>query len=225
MMTEVFFVSNGELNAEENWDRLLDFVPDAIRIDGVHGIHAAHLACAQELYEDRFFVVDADNWIVDGFSFELPEQVDPKAVYVWRAKNPVNDLVYGHGAIKSFPREAVLNLQTTSVDMTTSISMNYQIVQILASEHRFNVSAYDSWRTAYRECVKLSSRIIDRQNDNETLFRLQTWCSKGDDQPFGADCITGSIMGMMYGESNKGNPTGLAKINDFRFLAKVYDDC
>jgi hypothetical protein len=223
-MTEVFFVSNGEINADENWDRLLDIVPDAIRIDGVDGIHQAHHTCAKEAFEDRFFVVDADNWIVDGFEFALPDEVDPDAVYVWRAKNPVNDLVYGHGAIKSFPRSRLLSINPHSVDMTTSVSLNYRIVHVLASEHRFNVSPYDSWRTAFRECVKLSSRIIDRQNEDETVKRLQTWCSVGEDRPFGLDCITGAVMGSMYGETNKDNVNALKKINDFNFLACVYDD-
>lgn len=84
-------------------------------------------------------------------------------VHVWRAKNPINDLVYGYGGIKLFPRLLTKNMDTTKPDMTTSISKHFIAINEVANTTRFNTSPFETWKGAFRECAKLSSKIIDRQ--------------------------------------------------------------
>ena len=38
----------------------------------------------------------------------------------------------------------------------------------LSNISAFNVDAFSTWRSAFRECAKLASKTIDRQNKEET---------------------------------------------------------
>jgi hypothetical protein len=70
----------------------------------------------------------------------------------------------------------------------------------------------------------LSSKIIDRQKSEETLHRLDAWCTLGVKRPFGPDAIAGAIAGKEYGEFNKNDLEALKKINDFDWLKKIFDE-
>lgn len=222
-MFDVFFLSFNEPNADAHFERLKTFAPNARRVHGVKGIHAAHQECARMASTDRFFTVDADNWIMDGFSFDLDFEPDEQSVYVWRCRNGVNGLIYGYGAIKLFPTGGVRAMATNTVDMTTSVSLSYRIVHQIASETRFNTSPFEAWKSGFREAVKLSSGIIDRQKDEETLTRLDAWCAKGASALHGDMCIDGARMGRSYGTRHARDREALAKINDFDWLAMLYE--
>ena len=70
----------------------------------------------------------------------------------------------------------------------------------------------------------MSSKIIDRQKSEETLHRLDVWCTLGADRSFGQEAIAGAIAGKEYGESNKNNLEALKKINDFDWLKRIFDE-
>ena len=72
------------------------------------------------------------------------------------------------------------------------------------------------------ECCKLSSRVIERQYEDETQQRLDAWCSLGIDKQYGKYAIAGAIAGRKYGEENKNNPDALRKINDFEWLKEQF---
>lgn len=220
---DIVFISYNEPYADANYQRILDRFPYAKRINGVDGIHNAHKEAAKICTTDYFWVVDADAEIVDTFDFkyDVPFYEEPK-VRVWRSKNAVNDLVYGNGGVKLLPRMNVIRMSTTSVDMTTSISHLYEPIFELSNINNFNSDAFSAWRSAFRECVKLSSQVIDRQVSDETKERLDTWCKVGMDKPFGAYVIAGANAGREYGERHKDNAGMLNRINDYRWLEKKY---
>jgi hypothetical protein len=87
----------------------------------------------------------------------------------------------------------------------------------------FNTDAFSAWRSGFRECCKLASRTIARQKDDETEFRLDAWCTRGDDKPFGKAAIAGAKAGRAFGEDNKGNAQELVKINDFEWLKNQFE--
>ena len=221
---DIVFISYNESYADYNYQRLLDRFPRAKRINGVKGIHQAHLAAAKLCTTDYFWVVDADAEIVDTFKFEHDVNFyeEPK-VRVWRSKNSVNDLVYGNGGVKLLPRMNVIRMSTSTVDMTTSISQLYEPIFELSNINNFNTDEFSAWRSAFRECAKLSSKVIDRQVDDETNHRLDVWCSVGENKPFGKYVLAGAQEGRKFGEKNKDNKGMLAKINDFDWLRKKFD--
>lgn len=219
-MHDVVFVSYKEPNAEDNWKILRSKYSLAKRIHGVHGIHKAHLAAAKVASTDMFFVVDGDAQIVDNFSFEYTVPADMgNTVHVWRSINPVNGLVYGYGGVKLLPRDLTLKMDLTKPDMTTSISNKFKPVMIVSNVTAFNTDPFSAWKSGFRECAKLSSKVIDRQKDDETNKRLDIWCTVGEDAPFGKFAIAGAIAGREFGTEFKDE---IFKINDFDWLHKKF---
>lgn len=222
---DVVFISYQEPNADENFERLLEKVPYAKRVHGVKGIHQAHIEAAKLCTTEMFWIVDGDAMIVDDFNFDYQVQRwDLSTVHVWRSQNPVNDLIYGYGGIKLFPRELTLNMDVSKPDMTTSISKFFKPMPEISNITGFNTDPFNTWKSAFRECCKLSSKVIDRQKDDETSARLQAWTTKGEDRLFGNYAIAGAKAGAAYGARNKDNPTALAKINDFDWLKEQFEN-
>ena len=108
--------------------------------------------------------------------------------------------------------------------MTTAISKKFKAVNAVSNITAFNTDEFSTWKSAFRECVKLSSRIIDRQKSKETEERLSVWCTKGENKPFGKYAIEGAIAGKQYGETYKDDTTALSKINDFDWLEKYFKE-
>lgn len=220
---DVVFISYHEPNAELNYKKLLKIVPDAKRVDGVTGIHQAHIAAALLCNTDMFWVVDGDAEIVDGFdfSYRVPKW-DNDVVHVWRAQNPINELVYGYGGVKLFPRDLTINMDTSKPDMTTSISKKFKAIPEISNVTAFNTDPYNTWKSAFRECAKLSSKIIDRQNNEETSKRLNIWCTVGNDKKYGNYATAGARQGAVYGYANRDNMENIKLINNFEWLMEQF---
>jgi len=223
-MYDIVFISYKEPNADDNWEALKSRFPNAKRIHGVKGIHQAHIAAAKKCFTKMFWIVDGDAVIMDDFNFdyEVPNHQQDH-VHVWRSKNPVNDLVYGYGGIKLFPRRMTINMDTSKPDMTTSITDKFKPMPQLANITAFNTGPFETWKSAFRECCKLSSKVIDRQKHDETTKRLQIWQTVGADRPYGEYAIQGAIHGTEYGEKHFDSPQDLCRINDFEWLQEQFD--
>lgn len=215
---DIVFISYNELNADQNYRELVKRFPRAKRIDGVQGIHNAHIEAAKLCSTDYFWVVDGDAEIVPEFNFDyVVPFYDPLKVRVWRAKNPINNLIYGYGGVKLLPRIATIRMNTDRPDMTTSICKDYEPIFVVSNITRFDTDPFNTWRSAFRECTKLASQVID--NSSETKERLNVWCSVGDNKY----AIDGAKAGCAYGTYNKDNLTALRKINDFKWMREQYD--
>ena len=113
-MLDVIQISYHEPYADDNFELLQLFAPHAKRVEGVKGIFEAHKA-ADELSEtNSFYVVDADAVIEETFKFDFKPSNSKKeyghflqtdCIYTWRSRNPINDLIYGYGGVKLFPKK------------------------------------------------------------------------------------------------------------------------
>ena len=222
-MYDIVFISYNEPNADENWQRLLSRFPLTKRVHGVKGIHQAHIVAAKKCFTNMIWVVDGDAVILDSFDFSYKTKL-LDTVHVWRSINPINDLEYGNGGVKLLPRSMTINMDVTKPDMTTSISEKFKPVLEISNITAFNSDPFNTWKSAFRECCKLSSKIIDRQKSEETNERLISWCTKGIDRTYGNYSIAGAQAGREYGESNKGNLEALKKINNFEWLYKKFKE-
>lgn len=220
-MYDIVFISYNEPNADANWQNLKSRFPRAKRIDGVKGIHQAHIEAAKRCFTKMFWVVDADAQIVPEFNFSHKVgEYDLETVHVWRSINPINDLVYGYGGIKLLPRSLTINMDVSKPDMTTSISQYFKAVPEVANITAFNTDPFNTWKSAFRECAKLASNSIDRQVTEETQARLNTWCSVGNDKPYGDYAIAGALNGKAFAETS---PSNIQKINDFEWLREQFN--
>tara|TARA_Y100001954_G_C15804325_1_gene601838 strand:+ start:521 stop:1852 length:1332 start_codon:yes stop_codon:yes gene_type:complete len=221
---DIVFISYEEPNADENYKRILERFPQCKRIHGVKGIHQAHIEAAKLCNTPMFWIIDGDADIVEDFNFDYQVPVwQWDHVHVWRSRNPINGLVYGYGGVKLFPRELTENMDVSKPDMTTSISAKFKTIQQISNITAFNTGEFETWKSAFRECCKLSSKVIDRQKEAETETRLKIWSSVGKDKPYGEYAIKGAKEGTMYGIANKGNIDALKKINDFDWLREKFN--
>jgi len=218
---DITFISYQEPNADKNWNILRSRFPQAIRIENVKGIHQAHIEAAKLCSTEMFWVVDGDAVILDDFSFDYS---DPEkfTVHVWRSRNPINDLEYGYGGVKLLPTQMTLDMDVTTPDMTTSISKKFVSVPKVSNITEFNTDPFNTWKSAFRECVKLSSKTIEGQINEETERRLKVWTTIGIDRQFGNFAIKGALAGTKFGHANKDDPNQLFFINDYDWLHEQY---
>ena len=221
---DIVFLSYNEDNAENNWRRLLDFQPTAKRVDGVEGLLAAHQQAARIATTDMFYVVDADAYILDDFKFDyIPSIFDRDCVFVFHSQNPINRLIYGHGGVKIFPKETLLTAHTDKPDVTTSIANKFKVIEEISNIGLFNTSAFNTWRTAFRECAKIATNSIDNNDYKDNQLRLHIWKTTGHDKLYGDNAIAGAKDGEIFGMANGNNFERLNLINDRVWLKKVFD--
>ena len=223
-MFDIIYMSYQESNADENWQKLVDRFPWAQRVHGVKGLVNAHIECAKVSRTSMYWHVEADTIVNDDFNFTYrPDKWNRDVVHVWRAENPVNGLTYGNNGIKLFPTEKVLALEGKIVtDFTTSVSDKFKAVQVVASTGSADTDAYNTWKSAFRECVKLASRAINRQDNIETDKRLDIWCKEAKGT-FAEYALNGAKAGRAYGVANSNKPDNLRKINDFDWLKEQFN--
>jgi hypothetical protein len=223
-MYDIVFISYEEINANDNWRKIKNRFPMAKRVHGVKGIHQAHITAAAKCFTDMFWVVDGDAEVLDSFNFDhIVDKWTLETVHVWRSLNPVNHLEYGNGGVKLLPRKLTINMDISKPDMTTSISRHFKAMEKISNINCFNTDEFNTWKSAFRECCKLASKIIDRQKTEETNQRLHTWCTVGSNRPFGKFAIAGAKAGAKYGMSNKTDIEALKKINDFMWLKEEFE--
>jgi len=222
-MYDIIFISNNEPNSDENWNILKKRFPLSKRINGIKGIHAAHIKASLLAFTKMFWAVDGDARVFDSFNFDyqVPDY-DQDIVHIFHSKNPVNDLEYGYGAVKLLPKRLTGNMPTDTMDMTLGISNNIKIIKELSNITHFNVDEFSTWRSAFRECVKLTLNVINKKDNDESLQRLTSWCELGLDKPFGEYCIQGAREGKNYALVNYDNTEALKLINDFDWLKERF---
>jgi len=219
---DIFFLSYNEPNSWTNWQILSNRFPQAKRIYGEKNIYLSHKAAAEQSTTDYFWVVDADNEVLDTFNFDyFVEDYDFDLVHIWHSRNEINDLEYGNGAVKLLPKMLFTGSEG-GIDITTSLSNKLKIIPTVASINRFASSPWNAWRSGFREAAKLASNTIARSNQDETTNRLAAWTTKGLDRRFGEYVVPGAVLGMQYGLENKRNQDALIKINDWPWLYEQF---
>lgn len=226
-MYDIVFISYHEPNAEENFKDLFSrfnsigvFGDRIKRVKNIKGIHNAHLQAAELSNTSYFFVVDGDAQIVDDFDFSFTTD-EKDVVHVYESKNPINDLVYGYGGVKLLPTQLTLDMDLSSTDMTTSISDKFKLINKVSNLTAFNTDPFNTWKSAFRECAKLSSKAIKGQVDEETEQRLNQWTTKDNGNDYGGYAVAGARAGMEFGLSSSSD---LNLINDFDWLRKQFND-
>ena len=99
---------------------------------------------------------------------------------------------------------------------------DYQPISDVSNITRFNKDPYRTWRSAFRECVKLASSVNPNQRQIETDARLETWCTVDNGARFGRYCLKGALEGKAYGIEHKDSVENLNKINDYEWLREQF---
>ena len=216
---DIVFISYKERFADQTYKHLRKRF-DALRVQNVTGIFNAHKQAAQKARTKMFWVVDADAMIDENFNFDyVPDVYDQKTVHVWNSVNPVTGSEYGYGGVKLFNTEQVREATSWGLDFTTGLSTDFKAMPEISCTTRFNTDAFSTWRSAFRECVKLTLK-----DDADSEQRLNAWLNPLSDAAFSQDAKQGAEMGMQYALDNQDNIAGLDKINDFVWLGQYYKE-
>ena len=170
---DIVFIANGEPNAFDHWIRLINetsYRPNrVVQVSNVNGRVAAYHAAAQASQTPWFFAVFAKLEVDDRFDWSWqPDRMQQPKHYIFHALNPVNGLVYGHQAMIAYNRELVLSNSGHGLDFT--LDSAHEVVPVLSGVARYNVTPWITWRTAFREVLKLCS-----SPDVESQYRLKQW--------------------------------------------------
>lgn len=231
-MLDIFFLSYNEPFADDNFEILQMFAPNAKRVQGIKGIFEAHQECARRSKTSHFYVIDADAIIEEEFTFKFtPDKnkfvyetiPETECVFVWRTYNPVNDLIYGYGGAKLFPKQKLIEASHWNVDMTTTIGATFVPKFQISNTTAFNTDPFNTWKSAFRECTKLSSSIIPNGDNTDNTYRLKVWTERGARRPYGEFSILGAKQGKDFGERYRNNSKILGKINDFDWLKEIFN--
>jgi hypothetical protein len=221
---DVIFISYDEENADQNWKRVLAMAPYAQRVHGITGIFEAHKAAAELAQTDMFWVVDGDAELLPSWNFNFqPNIFNRDCIHVWKSKNPINDLEYGYGGVKLFPKKLVEDATFWKVDMTTSIGSKLKVIDTVSNITAFNTDPFSTWRSSFRECAKLSASLKVNHTD-ETFDRLSCWLTKGIDRKFGEYALRGAKAGSLYGEAHAYSIENMKLINDRSWLLERFKD-
>jgi hypothetical protein len=224
-MYDIVFISYNEPRAGNKYTELVINFPRhrVVTINNIKGIHQAHIEAARRANTAMFYVIDADAKVLPTFKFNLKlDATEEDIVHVWRSRNPINGLEYGYGGVKLLPTNLTLNMDTRKPDMTTGISSRFKIMDEISNITEFNIDPLSTWRSSFRECVKLSSKIIPGQLDSETEHRLQVWQFNTSSESFAEYSRGGASAGAWYGSTFKDDPVALSKINDFDWLEEEF---
>lgn len=215
---DVVFISNGEPMAEENWQTLVKLCPRARRSEGVTGREAAYKAAARSSTTPWFFAVFAKTEVLPEFAFDFqPDRMQQPKHYIFHSRNPLNGLEYGAMNINLYNRQLVLD---TVPGLDFTLSAAHTVVPIVASISRFNTDPWITWRSAFRETMKLR-REVDLGADIEIEHRLEVWCTKAQGQN-AEYCLQGAQDGVDYYQSVNGDLEMLKLSFDWQWCQDYY---
>lgn len=171
-LLDIVYISNGEPEAEKHYQHLLKTAKSGNkihRINGINGRTAAYKAAANSSTTAWFFAVFAKLEVESTFDWTWhPEAIKGPMHYIFHARNPVTGLEYGHMAMVAYNKSLTLSTEHTGLDFV--MTKPHVIVPVLSGIARYDQDAIVTWRTAFRESLKLKSN-----GSEENLLRLKAW--------------------------------------------------
>jgi hypothetical protein len=213
---DIVFISNGEPNAVKNDMKLLQSCqafPNRVHyVENVNGRVAAYHAAAQQSTTPWFFAVFAKLSVAEHFDWWWqPDRMQQPKHYIFHARNPVNDLVYGHQAMIAYNKKLVLENPGNGLDFT--LDQAHEVVPILSGTAEYHISDWMCWRTAFREALKLRASLPDVENE----YRLNCWLTK--DSTPGQWSMKGAQDAMEFYDQVNGDAVELKKSYEWNWLA------
>lgn len=212
---DIVFLSNGEPSAEENWYHLLETTKGiknrVSRVDGINGRVAAYHAAVSESKTPWCFTVFAKLKINEDFDWSWqPDRMQVPKHYIFYATNPLNGLEYGHQAMIAYNKKLVLANTGKGLDFT--LDDMHEVVPLNSGIANFNTDEFSTWRTAFREVIKLKA-----DTSLESKERLNIWLTKADGK-FADFCLKGAKDASDYYDEVGGNFEDLKLSYEWKWL-------
>jgi hypothetical protein len=217
---DIVYLSNGETGAEENYEHLLNITKNlpnrVVRVDGVNGRAAAYHAAAEASDTPWMFTVFAKLKVSPKFDFNWqPDRMQSPKHYIFHAKNPVNGLTYGHQAMIAYNKKLTLANDGKGLDFT--LDDEHEVVPLISGTAQYNTDEFSTWRTAFREVIKLKADDSDVSKE-----RLDVWLNKASGD-FAQYSIKGALDGDEYYDEVDGDFNKLRLSYEWAWLKEKFD--
>jgi hypothetical protein len=127
----------------------------------------------------------------------------------------VNGLVYGHQAIVANNKKLTLENFGNGLDFT--MDSEHEVVPINSGIGMYNSSEWDTWRTAFRECIKLKA-----SGTTENELRLTRWMTQAIGE-FAQYSLQGAQHAVEYYDEVNGDFEKLRFSYDWPWLRTYYE--
>jgi hypothetical protein len=218
---DIVFLSNGEIGADENYEHLLNVTKGltnrVVRVDGIDGRVQAYHAAAEASNTPWMFTVFAKLKVNSNFDwYWQPDRLQVPKHYIFHATNPVNGLVYGHQAMIAYNKMITLTNMGKGLDFT--LDNEHEVVELNSGEARYNTDEFSTWRTSFRECIKLHL-----EDSTVSRYRLNKWSTvaKGDYAQYSID---GALDAVEYFEQVNGDIGKLRLSYDWPWLQMYFNN-
>lgn len=220
---DIVFISNGEPD-EQKWFEHTAYMSnrEVKWVRGVNGRVAAYQEAARRSTTDWFLAVFAKLEVTgDRHLWEFkPDYWQGPKHYIFNAQNPVNGLEYGHMGVIAYNKRLVLANNDPGIDFT--LSQPHESVPILSGVAHYNQDAWTTWRTAFRETLKLRL-FMDTQPTLETEERLKTWTTVAVGN-YSNYSIAGANDALAYYEKVNGKYDQLMLSFEWQWLRNYFDN-
>ena len=219
-LLDIIYISNGEPEAEQWFEHLIKTCRREVkRIQNVNGRSRAYKAAAEFSQTEWFFAVFAKLEVVDTFDWTWqPDYLQEPKHYIFNSHNPVNGLEYGHMGVIAYNRRLVL--ETTESGLDFALSKAHAVVPKLSAIAHYNTTPELTWRTAFREVLKLKDDVI-KTGSIESTYRLETWLNQAEGL-YAEWSTQGADDAIEYYESVNGDYTELMRSYEWDWLSEYW---
>jgi hypothetical protein len=187
------------------------------RLHGVQGMRRAYRLAAEVTDSEQFLLADGDFVIATEFDLgSVAPLAEGVSMRVWRARNPLNGLVYGYGGLKLIRRSALRQLGD-AVDVLAALPGRAEFVASVAGTTRINQSPYHAWKAGFRECAMLARGSEYGMDDGEAAERIKAW-TDGAEGEYADFATAGAREGVAFAAEAAHFPHLFDKLNDPAWL-------
>ena len=217
---DIIYISNGEPEAERWYEHLVNTCGRTVkRVKDINGRALAYKAAAELSSTPWFFAVFAKLEVVDSFDWAWqPDWLQEPKHYIFHSRNPVNGLEYGHMGVIAYNKKLVLETDDWGLDFT--LSRAHAVVPRVSAVAHYNTTPELTWRTAFREVIKLKDDVA-KTGSVESTYRLDTWLTVVDGD-YAEFSLLGAQDAVEYYEQVAGDYTELMRSFEWAWLREYY---
>jgi hypothetical protein len=219
-LLDIIYISNGEPEAERWYIHLAQTCKREVkRVIDVNGRSQAYKAAAELSTTPWFFAVFAKLEVNPEFNWSWqPDWLQQPKHYIFNSRNPVNGLEYGHMGVIAYNKKLVLDTDAPGLDFT--LSRAHAVVPLLSATAHYNTTPELTWRTAFREVLKLSDDVV-KTGSVESTYRMDTWLTVADGD-YAEFSLLGAADAVNYYNKVNGDYTELMRSFEWAWLEDYY---
>ena len=219
-LLDIIYISNGEPEAERWYTHLAQTCKREVkRVIDVNGRSAAYRAAAELSTTPWFFAVFAKLEVNPEFDWTWqPDWLQEPKHYIFNSRNPVNGLEYGHMGVIAYNKQLVLDTDTPGLDFT--LSKAHAVVPRISAVAHYNTTPELTWRTAFRECIKLKDDA-EKTGSVESNYRLVIWLNQAEGL-HAESSLQGARDALEYYNEVNGDYTELMRSFEWAWLREYY---